>query len=85
MADRPYWGPLSGFWYANVKRKRKEKREVLPLACLARHARPLVTPQNAAYAGHRQKITVILIHHLSLRISSSLSQHPGPNNHLTIM
>ena len=46
MADKRYWGPSSGVWYVSVKRKRKEKRKVLPLACLERHARLLVLPKT---------------------------------------
>ena len=63
----------------------EEGKEKSPSSRVSRASRtPLSAPQNEAYEGHRQKITVILIHHLSSRISSTLSQHPGPNNHSTI-
>ena len=63
----------------------EEGKEKSPSSRVSRASRtPLSAPQNAAYEGHRRRITVILIHHLSSSISSTLSQHSGPNNHLTI-
>ena len=60
----------------------KEKRSSSRVSRASRT--PLSAPQNAAYEGHRRRITVILTHHLPSRISFTLSQHPGPKNHLTI-
>ena len=55
----------------------EEGKEKSPSSRVSRASRtPLSAPQNAAYEGHRRRITVILIHHLSSRISSTLSQHP---------
>ena len=64
----------------------EEGKEKSPSSHVSRASRtPLSAPQNAAYAGHRRRKTVVLIHHLSSHISSTLAQHPGPKNHLTIM
>ena len=52
----------------------EERKEKSPSSRASRT--PLSAPQNAAYEGHRRRITVILIHHLWSRISSTLSQHP---------
>ena len=55
----------------------EEGKEKSPSSRVSRASRtPLSAPQNAAYEGHRRRITVILIHHLWSRISSTLSQHP---------
>ena len=63
----------------------EEAKEKSPSSRVSRPSgTPLNAPQNAAYAGHTRRITVVLIHHLSSHTSSTLSQHPGPNNHLTI-
>ena len=68
------------------RKAQEEGKEKSSSSRVSRASRtPLSAPQNAAYAGHRGRITVILIHHPSPRISSTLSQHPGPNNHLMIM
>ena len=52
----------------------EERKEKSPSSRASRT--PFSAPQNAAYEGHRRRITVILIHHLWSRISSTLSQHP---------
>ena len=62
----------------------EEGKEKSPSSRVSRASRtPLSAPprppppqKNAAYEGHRRRITVILIHHLWSRISSTLSQHP---------
>ena len=64
-------GALKQVLLRERKAQEEGKRKVLPLACLEGHARPLVPPKRS-YAGHRGRITVILIHHLSLRVSSTL-------------
>ena len=56
----------------------EEGKEKSPSSRVSRASRtPLSALQNAVYEGHRRRITVILIHHLSSRISSTLSQHPS--------
>ena len=63
----------------------EEGKEERPSSRVSRASRtPRSAPQKADYEGHRRKITAILIHHLLSHISSTLSQHPGPNNHLKI-